>query len=167
MEPDEFACTMMACCMGADSVLAASRAPGGRPTRECDNCEHLRINKALSPPPEVSACGLDPYSLMPEHAALCLTGQLRSAPIAHHNVVRGPLSRLLTGAAIDTYVITSRSNSFVVWTDWLNNTLRPASVFVMSTGFDVRNTDAPWAHRMNGSRLQLMSSICVTFRIPV
>ena len=98
-----------------------------------------------------------------ENSALCITGQLRSVPLAHQNWVSGPVYRLLSGPSsllssgnsIDTYVVTSQSNSFSVWTDWMNKTLRPQSVLATSVGFDMLDVPAEqWTHRLNGTRLQ-------------
>ena len=85
-------------------------------------------------------------------AALCVTGQLRSAPLAHQSWSDGPVHRLLGSA--DTYVVTSSSNSYGVWKSWLDTVLRPQGSLVTHVGFDLLETADPWSHRLRGSRLQ-------------
>ena len=100
-------------------------------------------------------------STQTEHAALCVTGQLRSAPLAHQSWSNGPLFRVLATVphrrSVHTYVVTSHSNSFSVWQKWMKRTLRPKAVLVTSVSFDLlHEADAPWTHRLdaNKSRLQ-------------
>ena len=90
-----------------------------------------------------------------------MTGQLRSAPLAHQSWSNGPLFRVLATVphrrSVHTYVVTSHSNSFSVWQKWMKRTLRPKAVLVTSVSFDLlHEADAPWTHRLdaNKSRLQ-------------
>lgn len=94
---------------------------------------------------------------MPSHrAALCLTGQLRSLPIAYENWARGTLLTTLSGFDVDWFVVTSQTNSLGVWQDWLARVLKPTSV--LSVEAAVRTTSdasASWAHRLvNGTSLE-------------
>ena len=97
-----------------------------------------------------------------ERVALCLTGQLRSVQLAHENWRRGPLYRVLrTGqqdqaGTVDTYVVTSRSNSFEFSSAWLADTLSPRRVLVSSVGFDMLDVaNESWTHRLlSGTRFQ-------------
>jgi len=92
-----------------------------------------------------------------QSAALCITGQIRAAPVAHSNWAAGPLYELLGTATPDLYVVASMSNSFYYWQRWLTINLRPVSTFVYQPGFDFWNASGDWTHRAsrNGTRLQI------------
>ena len=53
--------------------------------------------------------------------AVCIVGQLRALPIAFLNWQRGVLFEMLQvgGVALDFFVVTSKSNSYIVWEAFL------------------------------------------------
>ena len=84
--------------------------------------------------------------------AVCLTGQLRSLPIARANWVAGPLRRVI--GEHDLFVVMSNSSSFRAWSSLLAS-LHPIAVEVIEHVALLRSPSAPPIQRHTNGTLAL------------